>query len=198
MSLVGLLLCGCASDRPALQVHRAYSNDRFTATFDRAYFSQSMDGQMDVILLSDGAGQASVDQPLPTQAEQSVRQVVHVRVLWQKPGGLRLDNPSATNAMIDWHVIASPHDRLTYSGSCWAYADVDGDQAELDIRNATLSIAQVEGAMDDPLKRASVSGQITLKRADATVKSYLTELSALRPQQRVTLPGPPARGVSTP
>jgi hypothetical protein len=153
---------------------------------------------MDVILLADGAGKSTVGQPLPTQAQQSVRQVVHIRVLWQKPGGVRLDNPSATNAMIDWHVIASPRDRLTYFGSCWAYADIDGNEAELDIRNATLSISQVEGAIDDPLKRASVSGFVTLRRADATVKSYLTELSALRSVPPATTPGPPARGETVP
>ena len=176
--LFAAALAGCTAASPTLLVQRAETGASYDAKFDRAYFSQSADGQIDVVLLSDGQGASpAVDRPLETSDRQTVRQVVHLRVLWSNPRGIRLDNPSASNATIDWHVIVSPKDRVSYTGAAWAKADIDGDVAELDIRNATVSISQLSGHTDDPLKRASLSGTFTARRAEATVQSYIDEIA---------------------
>ncbi len=200
-SLLALMAVGCeSSSKQALHIHRDHSDQKFTANFDRVYFSQAIDGQLDVILLADGAGDASVDRPLTTKDDQSVRQVVHMRVLWQHPRGLRIDNPSASNGMINWHVVASPSDRLTYSGSCWVRVSVDGDEAELDIRNANVAIRQMVGHIDDPLKRATIAGEVIARRSDATVRSYLEELATLARRDEATAAREetPAEDVTTP
>lgn len=199
LPILAVLLIGCESSQQSLSIRRDHSDQKFTASFDRAYFSQAIDGQLDVILLSDGAGDAAVDRPLTTRDDKSVRQVVHMRVLWQHPRGLKIDNPSSSNAMVKWHVVASPSDRLTYSGSCWTRVSIDDDEAEFDIRNASVAISQMVGQIDDPLKRASFAGDIIATRSDATVRSYLEELATLDRRDDATANlGPPARGNQTP
>jgi hypothetical protein len=198
-SLPILLALGCESSRQALDVRRDHSDQRYTAHFDRAYFSQAADGQLDVILLSDPAHNAAVDRPLAQGDRDGVRQVVHVRVIWSDPRALRLDNPSSSNAMIQWHVVAGASDRLTYAGSCWVRADVDDDEAELDIRNAVVAIRDVVGQVDDPLKRATLEGSVTATRNDGIVRTYLSELATLPVKDLQTaLSGPPARAPMTP
>jgi hypothetical protein len=187
LTLAAALLTGCSASQPSLLVQRAGTDTSYSANFDRAYFSQANDGQVDVVLLSDGRGPSEeVDRPLQTSADHTVRQVVHLRVLWANPRGIRLDNPSASNSMVEWHVIASPVDRLTYAGSAWAKVDIDGDEAKLDIRNASVAIRRIVGACDDPLKRANLSGTVTAKRADATVRSYLDEIVRLGENSEAT------------
>ena len=191
-------LAGCASSQ-SVEIKRDHSEQAFTATFDRAFYSQAVDGQLDVILIANGANDSAVDKPLATTSEKSVRQVVHLRVLWQKPRGYRIDNPSANNATITWHVVAGPNDRLTYTGAGWARVSIDDGEADLDIRNATLTIARVVGQIEDPLKRATFAGEVTAKRSDAAVRSYLDEIASYTQSDSATaLSGPPARGQAIP
>jgi hypothetical protein len=110
-------------------------------------------------------------------------------VLWTNPRGIRLDNPSASNAMVTWHVIASDQDRLAYAGSAWTKVSVDGNEATLDIRNADVAIRQIVGGCEDPLKRAKLTGEVVATRADKTVKSYLDEIAGLEKSQATALSG---------
>jgi hypothetical protein len=192
-----LMALGCAASGPSLEVTRE-GGEAYVANFDRAIFSRSADGQLDLILLAHGAGgEATVDRPLQTRTDRAIEQIVHVRVLWQHTRNVRLDNPSASNAMIEWHIRASPEDRVTYSGACWASIDVEGDEAEVELRRATVTISHVNGKLHDPLKRAMLEGEFVAMRSDATVQSYLEELAA-RHRDRAALSGPPVRSAVNP
>ncbi|HEX8322919.1 MAG TPA: hypothetical protein VF595_03305 [Tepidisphaeraceae bacterium] len=157
-------LAGCASNdgMTHLSVQKADGGDPYTASFERALFTESPNGSTDLILLSSGG----------------VRQVVHIRVLWQPTRTIRIDSASAGNAMIDWLVSASDKDRVVYGGSCWAKVSVDGDEAEVDLREAAVSVRHVDGQMTDPLQRANLSGKFVAKRADASVRAYVDEMAA--------------------
>ncbi|MGN6504598.1 MAG: hypothetical protein ACTHM6_03445 [Tepidisphaeraceae bacterium] len=184
LSLGTLLVGGCASDDGVAQlnVHGAQSDDQYVDTFDRALFTQTRDGQVDLLLLS-GGDSFQQNQPLISSDTRAinpgVRQVVHLRVLWEPTRTIHLDSPSASNAFVDWHVIAGPNDRVTYNGSCWAMVKIDGNEASIDLRNASVSVSQVLGDAKDPLKRANLSGKFTATRSDAVVRSYLSELASL-------------------
>jgi len=178
------LLCfgvaGCATDAPSLSVRSEQTNDHYTATFDRAIFSQNQDGQIDLILLAGGkTNDDGTGLPITASNDQSVRQVVHLRVLYEARNTIRVDSPSAGNAVLTWNVLAGADNRLSYNGSCWAKVKIDGNEADVDIRNAVVSIRRSVGQMNDPLKRASLEGEFVATRADLAVKTYLTELATL-------------------
>ena len=181
-----MLLGGCASDdgTARLNVHRSQSDEQYVASFDRAVFSETKNGQVDLILLSGGAGVAQGSQPVLASADQSggdsgVKEIIHLRVLWEPTRTIHLDSPSASNTSVDWHIIADANDRISYTGYCWAMVNIDGDEAKIDLRNATVSVSQVLGNMQDPLKRAQLSGKFIATRSDAMVRSYLMQLAAI-------------------
>lgn len=190
LAVIALGLTGCAADdgMAHLSVQKSASDDQFVASFDRALFTESPGGVTDLVLLS--------GEQLPTSpdaAGRAVRQVVHVRVLWNPTRTIRLDSPSAGNAMVDWTISAGDTDRVTYTGSCWARVSVDGDEADVDLREATVSVRQVKGQMADPLQRAKLSGKFVAKRSDATVRTYVEEIAAsARRSETAALPRPAA------
>lgn len=198
-TLATLSPIGCSSSGSALNVNSENSGTSYVANFNRAYFTEARDGQMDLVLLSDDLGtDATIDRPLTTRDDRRVKQIVHIRILWAPTRGLTQENPSANNAMISWHVVASPDDRLTYSGNCWARAKVDGDEATIDLERATVSISQIVGHVSDPLKRAKIDGEIVARRSDSTVRSYIDELALLSTTNATALSGPPTRTAPTP
>ena len=188
-------LTGCTSHPEAaeLNVHREQSGVAYTATFDRAVFTQSALGTVDLILLQNSAADPSVDHPLAGDGNGGVQQVVHVKVLWQPTRTIRLDSPSASNAFVDWHVLAGESNRVSYAGSCWAKVKIDGEKATVDLRNASVSISQIVGEMHDPLHRASLDGTITASRADALVESYLSDLDRLSHKNTTAMREPAVR-----
>jgi hypothetical protein len=193
-----MLLTGCAASGPELAITRDAGGE-YVAHFDRACFSQTTDGQLDLLLIAHGAGSnAAVNRPLETTNRKAIEQIVHVRVLWQHPRDVKLDNPSASNAMIQWHVIGSPQDRIVYSGSCWTRIAVDGDTAKVELREASVSISKVVGDMHDPLKRATLEGKLVAQRSDATVQSYLEELASMDHSNSTAQFGPPTRSPVAP
>lgn len=173
--LAALAFTGCSSDdgMARLNVRQNATDEKFVASFERAMFTQT-GGQTDVVLLSGTGQSAAADGAIANS--NSARQVVHIKVLWQPTRTIRVDSPSAGNAMIDWQVIAGDSDRVSYAGSCWAKVSVDGDEATIDVRQANVSVKQVTGRMTDPLKHATIDGVFVAKRSDATVRSYISDL----------------------
>lgn len=183
--LLGLLLSilgisGCGSSTQTVELRRDHSDQVFAVTFDRAFYLQTSDGQLEVVLVSGGPSKSSTNQPLVTSGEKSVRQIVHLKILWQKPRGYRIDNPAATNSTLTWYVIAGPHDRLIYTGSAWTRASQNQGSVELDIRNATLTINRVVGQVQDPLKRVTFAGTLMARRSETAVRSFVEELASYR------------------
>ena len=172
LSLIALALTGCSSTpetgTASLNVRRASGGEQFTADFDRALFSNTIDGQTDLVLLRD----------TPAGSGPGVQQAVHVTVFWQPTRTIRLDSPSAGNAMIDWVVSAGDTDKIVYGGSCWARVSIDGDEAAVDLREADVTVRQRTGRLADPLTRAKLAGKFVAKRADAVVKAYVDDIRA--------------------
>lgn len=190
--LIFLGTVGCSSATQTLQLRRDHSDQVFTASFDRAFYAQTADGQFDVVLVSNGHSESAVNQPLVTASDRSVRQIVHIKVLWQKPRGYRIDNPAATNSTFTWYVISGPSDRLIYVGSAWTRITRDQDSIELDVRNASLTINRIVGQLEDPLKRARFEGTIVARRSEAAVRSFLDELSGYHSTDSSTVLSDPA------
>ena len=191
---IGLGLTGCASDdgMAHLNVQKLSNDEQFTTSFERALFTESPGGTTDLVLLTGDANPA-IDGAVAGGA--ACRQVVHVRVLWTPTRTIRVDSPSSGNAMIDWVVSADDKNKVTYTGSCWARVSVDGDEASVDLRGATINVRQITGTMTDPLQRATLAGKFTAKRSDAVVRAYIDEMNAADHHEATAISNPPARTV---
>src|SRR5687767_6682003 len=134
LSLLGLALlgAGCSSQgRPTLKL---VSLDKkpaaFTQRFSHAYASRSDDGEYDLVLVKEvevppavaSAGDDSDAVPAAAAAgvPSSLRQLMHVRVLWRPRRGVRGNASVTANASIRWYVVGDSGrgtEALEYAGT---------------------------------------------------------------------------------
>ena len=198
---------GCASSPPkpaVLSLQSASTGHGFAQTFPHAYFSQSDDGDREILLVNDGLTQHPADQaagPLQPVKALPLAQFMHFKILWNPLPGTHTDAPSTTNAVIDWTVRASPPgqqgDSLHYRGAGFVQIDGDSQRLWLTIRNATLQLTSRTGSLVDPLGTCSVSGKFEAVRNDGLVQGTLADLNgqpAAAPVDAAAQIGPTASG----
>ena len=158
---------GCASD-PTLRLTSARDHRTYSQSFDAAYAARESDGDVDVVLVDDGRGDAA---PAP------VRQVMHIRMLWNPTRDLKADHNSASNATIHWYVLGNqPETRadvLEYCGTAFVSLDDSGGTTELTISSATLEPVACRGGLCDPVGRSSVRGTFTAHNDRRRVEQVL-------------------------
>jgi len=158
---------GCSSD-PTLRLTSARDHRTYTQSFTSAYAAREADGDVDVVLL---------DEPTSDSAPAPVRQVMHIRMLWNPTRDLKADHNSASNATVHWYVLGNQTqtraDVLEYSGTAFVSLDDSGGSTELTIGSATLKPAACRGAMCDPVGPSSVHGTFTARNDRRRVAQVL-------------------------
>jgi hypothetical protein len=163
--LVVLLLlatgCGSSPSGPGSVTLKPVGQSRpFAKSFEQAYVSRSQDGSYDIVLLDDDAVRlaaaiaADPGRPLAAAPAVPLRQVVHIRVLWRPLVGTESDNPSATNAAINWYVFGGGSEQWTdllhYGGAGFV-------------------------GLSDPLGTTRVNGTLVARSDPQRVRELLTE-----------------------
>jgi hypothetical protein len=181
-----LFTTGCAGPTTQLTVRSLDRRQTYQQRFDSAYAGRSEQGDYDVVLVKGGG---------------SVREVMHVRVLWKPMKGTKLDHPSATNAVIDWIVWDGSQGPdgggafIAYTGAGFVDLSRSGDTAKLDIRNATLSPTSRHGSMNDPLGRTKLTGTVVARTNRDQVDALLSQVqSTVAAAQPTTPPRQPPTG----
>ncbi len=182
MLLLCLGLIGCAAPT-SLRFWAMDGGQEFEQSFSRGYAGRGERGDFDVVMTEDGVDQAPDPKPdgtlVPTP-EPPLRHLLHVRVLWLPLRGTRLDNPSATNASIDWYVMGTGsrqhQDMLAYSGVGYVELEERGQTARLVVRNATLKPRGRCGMLADPVGACRVSGSILAIQDRSAVDKLLAEM----------------------
>ena len=186
-----LLTVGCAGNSTSLTVQSRQNGQTYQQRFSKAYAGRSPRGDLDVVLVQNAG---------PDRATRDVWQVMHVRVLWKPMKGVKLDNPTATNATIDWYVMGGDETNpaqapglVAYTGAGFVRVNKSGGLTKLEIRNATLRPTAREGGMADPIGPAKLQGTIVArtgsgeqvrelltKARDATAQANAARLAAAR------------------
>jgi hypothetical protein len=174
MSLFALMGVGCAGGTN-LTVTSLQNHQTFQQPVTKAFAGRSTDGDLDVVVVNDG-------QSRPGAGSPGVRQVMHVRVLWKPMKGVKLDNPTATNAAIDWYVFSDSDKAaggpglVAYTGAGFVDVQQSGNTATLTIRNATLRPTTRHGGMTDPIGPAKVQGTVVARTGrDEELRAILSE-----------------------
>jgi len=214
--MLALVAVGCASNAPpkpaVLSLQSAASGRTFAQTFPRAYFSQSDDGDREVILINDGfvAVKPTGGGPLQPVATLPLQQIMHLKILWNPLPDTRTDAPSATNAVIDWTITSvrpgETGDSLRYRGAGLVQVSGGNQRLTLTIRNATIEPTGHSGSLVDPLGVCWVNGTFTAMRNDGLVQATIADLHASPEGRSVeasaelspTSGGPPPRAPSAP
>ncbi len=186
MIVCGLLACamlsgGCSSKTPALRVNPGIHLP-FIQKFPRAYYTINSQGDYQIVLLSEGI------QPYQHQGKilyptniASIRQVVEIRLLWIPQPGTRTDQPTATNAVINWHVRSNvpeeADNKIDYGGAGYVSFYPTKTGAQVVIRNATMTLQAQSGNLADVFGKPAVTGKFNVVRNDGVVKDILASLN---------------------
>jgi hypothetical protein len=178
---VGLFLfAGCASKSPQVKVYPTEGLP-FAQRFPRAYLGVNELGDSEIVLISDGTESPRKQGRilLPTNVN-SVKQIVHIRILWKPLPGTRTDQPTSTNATINWYVRSNmpdeENDKIEYGGAGYVGVYPTKTGAHIVIRNATLALRAQSGEMENPFGKPSIVGSFDVVRNDGLVKDILATL----------------------
>ena len=168
---------GCASQsgqQLTLQCQR--QGQVFSQPVAAAFLSRAGDGDTDIVLL-DAASKQCMDG---MRCDAPVRQVMHIRVLWNPARELKADHSSASNATIHWYVIGNTPDSgadvLEYAGTGFVVLD-DGDaRTELTIRSAALRPVACHGKLCDPVGPSNLHGAIQVVADQQRVRLALSQV----------------------
>ena len=172
LALVG----GCSSSKSNLTLRSIEDGQKYSQRFSKAYATRGSAGNYDIVLLKDSKAENEEG------SECDVRQVMHVRVLWQPLPGAKPDHPSATNAVLHWYVLGenggddAAAGFVEYEGAGFVVIDRSGKTAKLSIRNASLKPTGAHGAVCDPIGPTRLSGTVVARMNQARVNELLSDV----------------------
>lgn len=141
-----------------------------------AYLSRAGDGDADIVLL-DAPSKQCMDG---VRCDAPVRQVMHIRVLWNPARDLKADHSSASNATIHWYVMGnrpdSGGDVLEYAGTGFVLLGDTDNGTELTIRSAAVRAVACHGKLCDPVGRANIHGTVRVITDQRRVRLALSQV----------------------
>lgn len=191
VSWTALAAGGCSSASSPAEVRlRSLENDNLLAQrFPAASVQTTASGDYHVVLVNDGVQQSlrrtEPGEPLQPVDLLPVQQIVHIHVFWRPMRGAKPDNPSATNAAIDWYFVGTgdqgPTDVLHYQGAGFVTVrGAQGEEAAVNIRSGTLRLANATQGMRDPFDGAArVAGKFLADPDPASVRHVLDRIDHL-------------------
>lgn len=182
-SLAALLLVGCStssspSQPSAIRLTTAGSAAAFTQSFPTGVADVHDAGDTDLVL--------TCRTEAASPGGQAVRQVLHVRVLWQQGHVIKEQMRAASpNAAFCWYVSPAGQSEaagreavVEYRGTGLVELTRDAGQISVQIRYATMTPITVAGGMTDPLGIMTLSGTVVARRDSGATAVALGDLRA--------------------
>lgn len=168
---------GCASQSgQQLTVQCQRQGRAFSQGVAAAYLSRAGDGDTDIVLL-DSSSKQCMDG---VRCDAPVRQVMHIRVLWNPARDLKADHSSASNATIHWYVMGNTPDSgadvLEYAGTGFVLLDDTDAGTELTIRSAAVRAVACHGKLCDPVGPSNIHGAVHVVSDQQRVRLALSQV----------------------
>lgn len=179
-----LTLGGCSTQGrvATLRLQPQRDAEAFVQRFANAYAVTRDDGQTDVVLTDTTSNDLTL--------------YMHLRLLWRPMSGTKTDQPSTTNAVIDWYVFSQdePRKMLRYTGAGLVTANPSaGDKTYVSIRNASLRLAARRGDLVDPVGPSTLTGSFHAQVDSGQVERALADLESNTRAAGITRPQDAAR-----
>jgi hypothetical protein len=207
--LLALLSAGCAANKtPRVTFHSEQNGKQYSQPFTQSVFSRNKSGQVQVVLIDQGAREPSPARggPLQPTTIPPLKEIMTIRLLWQPAYAAKARDPTAANAAIDWYVIGENStgvpDQLHYQGAGFARVSGSGDRASVDLQFGKLALVSQSGELQDPLGPVKVFGSFQARRdevlADATLQDLRQRIDSPPGQTASQRQGPPPRSPPAP
>jgi len=178
-ALLPLAGAGCSSAKPTLSLTSAEGGHQFEQTFASAYASKTPEGSDVVLACSDAV--TPEESPAKVDRACTLRQIMHIRVLWAPDGPMKVAGPASTNATIHWYVFTDDARRpamIEYSGTGLVLLDPSDDTTTIKVRNASLKPVSGEGRLNDPIGATRFEAKFEAANDPQKVRDVLSEIKA--------------------
>jgi hypothetical protein len=180
------MVSGCVTPRNHLTFQAASGGAQYRQHFSSCYMLRNPAGDYHFVLVADGVQtprDQAPDAPLEPAKIAPLRQVVHVHVFWRPRKGSKPDNPSSTNASIDWYFISHaglPEQSVVhYAGSGFVSLGVSMKSAAVHVRSVSIAPGAIVGNLRDALGSGNVSGDFIAIHDPGEVRDLLGEIQTL-------------------
>jgi hypothetical protein len=172
VTLCALTTAGCApGPKPAAKMRLA--SHEMSAVFLQRFAQASATDRSD----------AATDIVLSGAPDDGLNQLMHLRLLWRPMRGTKTDQPSTTNAVIDWYVwdagstTGGPPSVMKYTGAGLVMADrMKGGRLRVTVKNATVRLKSRRGSLVDPVGPATLTGSFVVPYDTAKVDNALASI----------------------
>lgn len=184
-----LLIGGCASTNQLRLT--STQGSVFSQQFSHAYITSGEDGAYTIVLTNEPPINAATSrgQTIATADTSPLQQIMVIHVLWRPMRGVKPDHASATNASIDWYITSAgtrhSQDMLYYQGAGYVRVFGGGSNVSIDMRNASVKLAEHRGQLTDPLGSAQLTGSIEATVAPRHVQAVLKDVDTFKMKQSV-------------
>jgi hypothetical protein len=190
--VIVIIITGCNNSKPFLTLRPSSNGRPFTASFTRAFWSPNQAGEDQIVLLNDPIDQnsaAGIGDPLQPRKAAPIRQMLVIQLQWQNASN-RADTPASINAVLNWYVFGGGFDSIVhYTGSGHVSISPHGRDATVDIRRASMKLADKTGPLQDPLGDFTVDGAIDAVNSPIQFQQAIKDLSAAQTEaQRANEP----------
>jgi hypothetical protein len=161
---------GCAAEQTKLTLTSIDKGTQFAQQFNHAYSSRDAHGDLNVVLAS--------ESPTSVASDTRLRQIMHIRMLWNPAFGSRAGQSPPVNASIKWYVFTSgPNPQLLqYSGTGTIQASTEEGVTKLTIMSATLRPGASKGSLNDPVGTSKFEGTVIASQSEKRVTELLDEV----------------------
>jgi hypothetical protein len=180
------MLAGCLTPPNHLTFTPSRDSVRYRQRFTHCYMLREPAGDYHFLLVANGLS-APVDQPADAPLQPvpvaTLRQIVHIHVFWRPMRGSKPDNPSSTNASIDWYFIAHagrPDQSVAhYEGGGFVTVGLSIRSAAVGVRSVSLRPGAITGSLHDALGTGTVTGDFVALLDPGQVQNLLAEIQSL-------------------
>jgi hypothetical protein len=107
-----------------------------------------------------------------------VRQILHLRVLWQPERDLKVSDAAASNASVHWYVLGGqPKGILEYTGTAFVSTTSFSDLIRVHVQNAQVKALPTTAGLYDPVGPSKLEGAVFAHENAKIVNQLLNEIN---------------------
>lgn len=168
------LSAGCAGHAGGITLTSMRTHEKFDQGFADAYLSHNVNGDLDVVLIDS----ATADALAGRHPTAPVRQILHLRVLWQPERDLKVTDAASCNASVHWYVMGGhPNGMLEYTGTAFVSTQSFSDLYRVHVQNAEVRPLPTTCGLCDPVGPSILEGAVFAHENAAIVSELLSEVS---------------------
>jgi hypothetical protein len=165
---------GCAGHAGGITLTSMRTHAQYDQGFADAYLCHNTNGDLDIVLIDTATAQSLAGQ----SSNAPVRQILHLRVLWQPERDLKVNDSAACNASVHWYVLGGhPKGVLEYTGTAFVSTTSFSDLIRVHVQNAQVKALPTTAGLYDPVGPSKMEGAVFARENAKIVNQLLNEIN---------------------